>query len=57
MYVQPGEMKTTGLADFFNVEELTTSKRLQELRSYGIDVHQQGRTEYVFQPRSITQNL
>jgi predicted DNA-binding transcriptional regulator YafY len=35
----PGEMKTTGLSDFFNVEELTIKRDLQELRSYGIDIH------------------
>ena len=32
-------MKTVDLADFFNVEELTIKRDLQELRSYGIDIH------------------
>lgn len=34
-----GEMKTFDLADFFKVEELTIKRDLQELRSYGIDIH------------------
>lgn len=33
------DMKTVDLADFFQVEELTIKRDLQELRSYGIDIH------------------
>ncbi len=33
------ELKTVDLADFFDVEELTIKRDLQELRSYGIDIH------------------
>jgi predicted DNA-binding transcriptional regulator YafY len=33
------DRKTTDLAVFFNVEELTIKRDLQELRSYGIDIH------------------
>ncbi len=32
-------LKIIDLADFFNVEELTIKRDLQELRSYGIDIH------------------
>lgn len=34
-----GQIKTFDLADFFGVEELTIKRDLQELRSYGIDIH------------------
>jgi predicted DNA-binding transcriptional regulator YafY len=34
-----GSLKLTDLADFFDVEELTIKRDLQDLRSYGIDIH------------------
>ncbi|MCX7611237.1 MAG: transcriptional regulator, partial [Ignavibacterium sp.] len=32
-------LRTIDLAEFFNVEELTIKRDLQDLRSYGIDIH------------------
>ena len=35
----PSPLKTFDLADIFQVEELTIKRDLQELRSYGVDIH------------------
>lgn len=32
-------LRTFDLADYFKVEELTIKRDLQDLRSYGIDIH------------------
>ena len=37
----PGPVRTFDLADYFHVEELTIKRDLQDLRSYGIDIHSQ----------------
>jgi predicted DNA-binding transcriptional regulator YafY len=37
----PKSLRTFDLADYFNVEELTIKRDLQDLRSYGINIHSQ----------------